>query len=80
MVLSLSAVASPGGFTWAAAVGGRLRHAQDALKLLLQAVGSLQQRLQPVDELCTDDVLRSQWSGWKKVSYYCPTNNAPKVA
>lgn len=45
-------------FTWAAAVGGRLRHAQDALELLLQAVGPLQQRLQPVDELCTDDVLR----------------------
>lgn len=45
-------------FTWAAAVGGRLRHAQDALKLLLQAVGPLQQRLQPVDELCTDGVLR----------------------
>lgn len=50
-------------FTWAAAVGGRLRHTQDALKLLLEAVRPLQQRLQPVDELCTDDVLRVGWGG-----------------
>lgn len=68
MFLSLSAAVSPRDFTWAAAVGGRLRHAQDTLKLLLEAVGPLQQRLQPVDELCTDDVLRVQWGGRKKVS------------
>lgn len=50
--------------TWAAAVGGGLRHAQDALKLLLEAVRPLQERLQPVDELCADDVLRVEDGGW----------------
>lgn len=67
--LSWSAVVSVKGRTWAAAVGGRLRDAQDALKLFLEAVGPLQQGLQPVDKLCTDDVLRAQWGGRKKVSY-----------
>lgn len=44
-------------FTLAAAVGWGLWHSQHSLKLLLEAVSSLQQQLQPVDELCTDDVL-----------------------
>lgn len=36
-----------------------IRHAQHSLKLLLEAVCSPQQRLQPMDELCTDDVLNT---------------------
>lgn len=50
--------------TLAVAVGWGLWQAQHSLKLLLEAVSSLQQRLQPVDELCTDDVLNTETLSW----------------
>lgn len=46
--------------TLAAAVGWGLWHPQHSLKLLLEAVSPVQQSLQPVDELCADDVLNTQ--------------------
>lgn len=50
----------------ATTVGRGIRHAQHSLKLLLEAVCSPQQRLQPIDELCADDVLNT---GTLKISY-----------
>lgn len=56
-----------GGLTLAVAVGRRLRHTQHSLKLLLEAIRPLQQRLEPVDELCTDDVLFTKTASFIRV-------------